>query len=227
VEAETKRMLAAMTRDQKDWWKAEREKVKEAVSTRAYSMPVFKAMSMLRRGKNPDGTPTRMSPFKISKDSLLAAVQGDKTFLKALTRTYSVKGGVDVDVVAELYGFSDGSEMVRQLATAPDMNAWIAAQTDAEMKRLYPDPLVDGTLADNAIRAVHNNKRAEILAAEMRRLRSLMRRDQKIVSATKKEISRSERQARDANRGNLPVRAEVKEIKAAAELSISKIRLVR
>ena len=227
IERETKRLMAAANRERMTWWKEERAKVREKVEAEAHGRKVYQAISLLSHGTQPDGSKLEQgSPFKINKQSLVDKF--GKDFLKRLPKpwVYSVKGGVDVDVAGRQLGYKDGTELVEAMVKAPAMKDWIDYNTDQIMQAQFPDPLLDGSIADEAIKAVHNERRGNILAAEMRQLRKLMRRDQKIVSATKKEAKRTQREAREANKGTLPKRAEMALIKVTAKAKVGAMRLM-
>jgi hypothetical protein len=227
IERETKRLMAAANRDKMTWWKEERAKVRAEVEKEAHGRKVYQAISLLGSGTKPDGSPLDQgSPFKISKDSLVEKF--GKDFLRRLPKpwVYTVKGGVDVDVAARGLGYKDGEALVEAMVKAPAMKDWIDYNTDQIMQAQFPDPLLDGSIADEAIKAVHNERRGNILAAEMRRFRQLRKRDQKIVSATKKEAKRTDREAREANKGTLPKRAEMALIKVAAKAKIGAMRIM-
>jgi DNA repair protein RadC len=227
IERETKRLMAAANRDRMTWWKEERAKVRAEVEAEAHKRKVYQAISLLGKGTQPDGSPLEQgSPFKINKQSLVDKF--GKDFLRRLPKpwVYTVKGGVDVDVAARQLGYRNGTELIEAMVKAPAMKDWIDYNTDQIMQAQYPDPMLDGSIADEAIKAVHNERRGNILAAEMRQLRKLMRRDQKIVSATKKEAKRADIDAREANRASLPKRAEMALIKVAAKAKIGAMRLM-
>ena len=227
IERETKRLMAAANRDKMTWWKEERAKVRAEVEKEAHTRKVYQAISLLGSGTKPDGSPLDQgSAFKISKDSLVEKF--GKDFLRRLPKpwVYSVKGGVDVDVAARGLHYKDGEALVEAMVKAPAMKDWIDYNTDQIMQAQFPDPLLDGSIADEAIKAVHNERRGNILAAEMRRFRQLRKRDQKIVSATKKEAKRTDREAREANKGTLPKRAEMALIKVAAKAKIGAMRIM-
>lgn len=232
VQAETVRLLSEMKRDQKAWYQQEQKKVEAKVRTEVYDMKVYRAISMLTRGKQPDGSPTRMAPFKIDRQSLLDLFQGDRSMLRAVPHTgqygiYRKQGGVDVDVAAQTLGYIDGRALIEAILKAAPMEDVIRAETIRRMQATYPDPFKDGTLADAAVNRVHNERRAQILAAEMRKLRELQRRDLPIVQATKKALAREEREERDIAKGwIIPKRAEVAMIKEAAKRSIGQ-KLIR
>jgi len=232
VEKETTRLLREMNRDEREWWNREKAKVEEEVRAEANEMKEYRAIYMLTRGTQPNGEPTRMAPFKLDKASLVDRY--GKEFIKRLPHrgkygVYRVEGGIDADVAAQALGYVDGDALVQAIIRTTPMEDFIAGETEMRMRQRYPDPFKDGTLAENAVTAVHNNRRAEILAAEMRQLRSLMKRDRPVVRATERAQARETREAREANRGILPKRAELAVIKQGAAQSIGrrKIRDVR
>ena len=225
VDDEARKVLATMNREAKRWWKDERNKVLEEVTAEVHGMRVYRALAMFRRGENPDGSTPERAPFKLSKEDLIR--RKGKEFIKRLPRPfiYSAKGGVDLDVAAGVFGYATGDEMLQEILRAGNMDALIRAETDARMQQRFPDPLVDGSLHSDAIVFVHNEKRAQILAAELRALRRQMRADRKIVSATKRTMSREERQAREANAGQLPRRGELAIVKQVAARTIAAMRI--
>jgi hypothetical protein len=227
VEKETRRMLAAMTRDEKAWWQEERAKLRAEIEDEAHEMRVYVALAMLQKGKQPDGSPTRGLAFKIDKKSLMRLLADDQETLNALPRPfiYARKGGTDVDLAANRLGYKDGMTMIREIINAPPMEQYIEAQTEVRMLDFYPDPLTDGTLADNAVRAVHSEKRLNILNAELRQLRKLMREDQPAIRAKEQGDKREDREARAANKAQLPKRAEMAMLKAGARAKVNETQV--
>lgn len=224
VDQELRKVLAAMNRAAKQWYKDERKKVEADVRAKIYGMRVYQALAMLQRGEHLDGTiPPRR--FKLDRDDLIQRY--GKEFIKKLPKpwVYARKGGIDLDVAAGIFGYTSGDELIQDMMRAPNMEALIAAETDSNMEAAFPDPIVDGTLARDAIVAVHNDRRAQILGAELRALRRQMREDQKIVSATKREAARFDRQKRAANAGMLPNRGELAIIKKLAKDEIDAMRI--
>lgn len=226
VDAESKKMLAILQREQQTWWEDELEKVRNEVEAEAHAEPVYQALAMLQRGTNPDGSPTEMGPFKISRQSLLDAGY-TPAFLKTLPRPwiYTAEGGVDVDVAAGIWGYTDGAALLEAVMKAPKMEHFIEAESRKRMGDMHPDPMVDGSLESDSVSAVYTTRRSEVLAAEMRALRKLVKADQPIVSATRSAERRAERQAREANRAQMPKRAELREIKAAANAAVAGLKV--
>jgi len=229
VEKETQRLMAAQGRDQRKWWRDELAKFTEMVEQEAWGQQVYQAFALLAHGKQPNGEALEQgSPFKIDKASLLALLQDSKDTLKRLPKpwVYTVKGGVDVDVAAKKLGYRDGMALVKALMEMPPMKDWITVESKERLEIMFPDPLLDGSVSESAVRAVHNEARANVLAAEMRELRKLMKRDRTIVRATKQDIKEQATLERLANKGLLPKRDELKLIKQFAAATMGALRIM-
>jgi GNAT superfamily N-acetyltransferase len=88
--------------------------------------------------------------------------------LAALKMT--AKDGLHPDIVAELFGFSSGDELVRTIAAAPVPKDAIEAQTDRLMVERYADLSSPEAIERAADAAVHNEARARLVATELRAL---------------------------------------------------------
>jgi hypothetical protein len=228
VDKLTRKALKSETWAKQQWWNDERKKVAEEVRKEAEEMPVYRALAMLQRGKLPDGSDPPHSPIKLDKEDLISRY--GKDFMKTLPgrgkySVYAVKGGTDADVVASLYGFADADALIKALMDAPKMEQWIKDEADRRMKELHPDPLNDPEIAEKVTRQVHTTKRGQILAKELRALRKKMAEDKAIVKATKDEAKRTDKEAMEANKAQLPKRESLAQIKAAAAEVIAKKRI--
>lgn len=210
----TSQQIAELHRAQKAWWKDERAKVREQVAAEVGEQPVYQAMQFLQKSKaTGDDVPT----FKLSKQDLVDLY--GKEFLKRLPRpyVYTTKGGVHPDVVADLFGFTSGNELVQALANARPIKSLIEAETDKRMEAEYGNMLLDGTLPERAMKAVHNDKRLDVMLAEQRALDKLAgkqrRPSQKQVIKAAAERIIGGQKIRDIN----PNRYRVAEAKAARE----------
>jgi hypothetical protein len=227
VGKEHRRMMAAMERDQTKWWKAERKKIRAEVEEEMHEERVYKALYFLQRGTRPDGSPTRGQATKINKESLLRLLNYDQQSLNKLPRPfiYTVEGGTDVEVLARTLEYANGLEMIEEISNAKRMKDVINAETEVRMRRIYGDPLTDGTLPDNALRRVHTEGRLKILTKELRKLRQLAAEDRPAVRAAQQAERQRDRQAREANKGQIPGRAEMAMLKAAAREVINGMRI--
>ena len=228
VDIESAKMIRAMKWSEQQWWNDERDKIAVDVRKKAEAMPVYRALAMLQNGKRPDGSDTGMSPFKLNRDDLIKRY--GKDFIKRLPGrganvVYRIEGGVDADVAAMVFGFESGDAMIKAMVASRPMEAWIRAEANRIMRENHPDPKNSPELFNDATKAVHNQKRGRILAAELNALRRKQREDAKIVRATKSQIKREDKQAREANKGQIPTRENLALVKAAARHVIGKKRI--
>jgi len=170
-------LMREYQREQEKWWKERRAEVRAEVETEAKGNPVYEAINLLTTGKLFDGTEHPAGPVKLDRDELTRRY--GKPFLKRLPRgfhhLYSVEGGTSVDLVAEMFGFESGDDMLKQIIEAPKMRDWIEAETDVRMRQEYGDKMTDGTITEDALAAVHSDERAKILRAELAAIRKKQR----------------------------------------------------
>ncbi|WP_085680386.1 hypothetical protein [Marinobacter salarius] len=179
------RQMKDLRKTEQDWYKKERASVHEEVMAEVGRNRVYRALAHLQSGKMPDGSdlPAGLQPVKLSKE-LLAAEYGTD-FLKRLPGPgnklysgpyiYSREAGVSPDILADIYGFSSGDEMIQAFANARPMKALAEAEADARMRERYPDINLSGEAAEAAIAAVHNDKAADRMLMEMKKLHSKSR----------------------------------------------------
>ena len=208
-----KKLVNAAMREQQRWYREERKRVREQVAERVQGMRGYRALSILTRGQEPDGSDAEID-FKLDRDDLVRRRGAD--FLKQLPRPYVYRkeGGTDADIVAIALGYGSANEMLDDLVrlkSAP-MRETIEIETDREMARRYPDPLLDGSVAQMALEAVYNDKQSEVLAAELRALKRKAREVRPFIAARERE----ERDARTEAREQRPGRDELQLIRASA-----------
>jgi hypothetical protein len=185
----TREAMAELTREQTKWWKEAREGVHAEVEQEANNQPVYQALAFLQQGKQADGSPLPegMQAVKLSKAALVERYGTE--FMKRLPKpyVYSKEGGADPDAVAELFSFSSGGELVQALAGARNKRELIEAETDARIRERFGDMLTDGTMAERAMGAVHNDQQADVMRAELRALRRKQREVKPFIAAAVKD----------------------------------------
>jgi len=155
-----------VTKEYQDRKAAIRAEVTEEIDAR----PEFKAMRQMRE------TPIDAQWLKdgYGEDALAL-------FPKSVPPLYK-DGGANADDIAELTGFKSGDEMVRllfgvearrlQLREGGDKRSvrevLIAQETETRLTEQYGDPFTDGSIEEEALAAVHNERQGEVLAAELR-----------------------------------------------------------
>lgn len=178
------KLMREFQREKEAWWKDETAKVAEEVTGEVNAEPIYQAFKALTDGKLEDGT-----PIKINKDALEA--QFGEGIGKELPRSkgwlYTREGGMDAEAAAEILGFNSGDELIQALKTMEPRKERIARLTDERMKATHGDMMTDGTLAETAIEAIHNQAREEMKMAELRELRRMQRTIDPALKAAAKE----------------------------------------
>lgn len=218
-------LARAWKREEQAWWKERKATVEEEVEREVNRMPVYRAMSMMQRQTEPDGSalPEHVRPVKLSRAALVDMYGAE--FLKRLPRpyVYSKEGGAHPDLVAGMYGFDSGDALVKALIEAQPRAALIKAETDARMREQFPDPLTDGSLAERAMHAAHNDRQADVMMRELKALNRTAGIEQptalQIVKAAAKRIIGQQR-VRDIRPETYRL-AEAKAGKLALEAALS------
>lgn len=209
----TDRLMRQLSREQKAWWKEERAKVLDEVTAEVNQQPTYIALALLQKGTNPDGSDLpEGAAQKLNKQALLDKYGAD--FVKRLPRGITSKEGIGADVAGQMLGFDSGDALVKALANARPKSQLIEMEADARMRAKHGDIFTDGSMAEEAMQAVHTEGRDKVLAAELRALSKKRREVKPFVNAALKNAKDEQSQAREANEATLPERDELKVIKA-------------
>jgi hypothetical protein len=167
------KLMRQFAREKQAWWNAELEKVRAEVDDELNQQPQYQAFDALTKGELPDGT-----PFKLDKQSLID--QFGKEYVKRLPRgygdgrgaVYSTDGdGLHHDAAADLLGYGSGSELIEALVNLRPRKALVEEEAKKRMIERHGDLMTDGTIADEAVAAMHNDERASILRTELLAIR--------------------------------------------------------
>lgn len=151
-------------------YKSLAETVRAEVATEIDARPEFKAINLLKASPM-DAEWVRR---EYGEDALSMIPKSRPLLYK--------DGGADPDAIAELAGFASGDDMVRSLMGVEERRlelrkggdqrsvrqVLIDQETDARMLDRYGDPFLDGSIEEEALAAVHNEKQGDVLAAELR-----------------------------------------------------------
>ncbi|QND53457.1 hypothetical protein HB779_17350 [Phyllobacterium sp. 628] len=163
--------MAPIKRERDKAFREEKAIVRDEVETEINTYRYYRAMEWMgNRRWLGEGQPEAMPDFRLSKDILIERY--GEGVLKPLPRgkqtMYAVDGGLDPDEAAGWFGFNSGDEMVKAMERAPKRNEAIDAETDRVMRERHGDVLNDGTAEAQALDAVHNDKRGQWIAAELK-----------------------------------------------------------
>lgn len=135
-------------------------------------------------------------------------------------RRMTAGNGLHPDIVAEMFGFTSGDELVRKLAQAETPSAEIEALTDVRMLEQFGDLSSPEAIEKAADKAIHNDARARFVATEANALAKATG-QRKVLASAAKEFARAmiaRLKVRDIKPGQY-ANAEVRAAKAAEKAS--------
>jgi hypothetical protein len=183
--------------------------------------PIQQAKHLLRTGKMLDGTetPDDLKGIKLSSSSLMAAYP-HKKILQRLMGLHR-KDGMSIDLVAGVFGFETGDELIQAILKSPPRAELVRKRTHDRMLERYGDMMNDGTMEAEALRSMHTDSVGNFLLAELRALAKTAR----VGTPTPLRVLKEAAQARVANlqiKDLTPGRyrqAEARESRKAIELA--------
>lgn len=153
-----------------------RRDTEREVRAEVMTQPVYRAWAFLT-GKQDQIDPGTVAPEAITgtesgklRTSLVKDIDPEVWSRLSERRMTSEDRGMHPDIVAEVFGFTSGDELVRKLAAAPPPAQLIAEQTDQLMMERYGDITSAAALSQAADEAVHNELRARVIATELKAL---------------------------------------------------------
>lgn len=174
-------------------WREKLDAIRQEVAEEVDLQPEYIAFKALRNGQMPDGTE---GTLKLSSAEL--ADRYGAPVVRKLAFTHS-KTGQPLDIAASLLGYESGDALVQALMDAPPRSRAIEEEALRRMEERN-GPRQTGEVAELAMNAVHNDRRAEVLGKELRRLGQVGNRRNITTQQILKEAARrvmTERKVRD------------------------------
>lgn len=216
--------MEPIKREREKWFKEERAKVREEVERTVNAYRQYRALEWMgNRRWLGEGQPESLPDMRLSKD-ILVERYGEgvlKTLPRGKQTIYTVDGGIDPDDAAGWFGFDSGDEMIRALEQAPKRAEAIEAETDRIMFEHHGDPLKDGSVEEEAMAAVHTDKRGQWIAAELKAVIEVAGTGTGMTAKEARATARetlSRMRVRDAMNANRFLAAERKAAEEAARL---------
>lgn len=216
--------MAPIRREREKWYREERAAVRETVEREVNAYRQYRAIEWMgNRRWLGEGQPEAMPDMRLSKDVLVERYGAGilKTLPRGKYPVYAVEGGVDPDEAAGWFGFDSGDQMIRAMETATPRNEAIDAETEKRMRDLHGDVLRDGSVEEIALDVVHNDKRGEWLAAELKAVVEVAGTDNGMTAKEARVVARqtiNRMRVRDAMAANRFLAAERKAGQEAARL---------
>ncbi|WP_375650688.1 hypothetical protein [Bartonella sp. OT172YNZD] len=154
-----------------------RKMIEAEVTQEMMKRPVYRAINFLRYGKelNEKGKLVEVAfPAKLSIDSVEALYPNKetRTFVKkALGYGHYgmlAREGISAEVIAEMFGYKTAKEMITDIQKAPSFKEAVHLETDRQMIEKHSDFFDEKAHADAINNALHNDLRAQLIAAELR-----------------------------------------------------------
>lgn len=139
-------------------------------------------------------------------------------------RKMTAKDGFHPDIVADMFGFSSGDELVRRLASVESPKEEIDAITDQRMLEQFGDLSSEDAIKKAADKAIHNDARARVIATELSALEKATGKKKTLASAAKEYAAAmiARLRVRDIKPGQY-ASAEVRAAKAAEKAGTADI----
>ena len=128
--------------------------------------PVYQAIDLLKAKEPIEG----VEPIKLLKESVVETFGAE--FIKQLPKGIFSKEGMHFDLAASMLGFSSGQDMLNKIAAAPSKSVAIESLVSARIEQDFPQLLGSAEIGQEAMQAIHNDKRAQLLRMELEHLAS-------------------------------------------------------
>lgn len=174
--------MEAIRRQRTKEWKADERRVRDDVRSEIMQDPGQRALHLLRTGKMFGAeTPEVLLGVKLSKESIVEAY-GDDSALRMLPPGIfrdreAGPGVIAADDLASVMGFDTGKAMLDRLMALEsqrqamvekgDKRSVVKASVDEETARRMGPPIDQQAIADEAMAAVHGDKQAALMGAEL------------------------------------------------------------
>jgi len=153
-----------------------RKGVREEVAGEVQEEPVYAAQRFLKTGelKGEDGEEIQaLMGHKLDSERVKAlfpeSAPGEKPDLGKL-RGMTMKDGLDPDIVAPMFGYDNGEQLVRSIADANALKDEIDARTDQRMLERHGEMASPEQREAAVEKALHNEARQRFVAVELRHL---------------------------------------------------------
>lgn len=179
------KVMKELRREKLQAWRDEKKALEPKVRAEILEIPVYRAAYWLWSGALPDGTRIEgMAATKLDKQALLdmGVIVTDLPF------RYQ-ENGLHPDVVAELFGFSSGESLVRELIGLPTLRKAIDDEVSRRIREEHGGIIVEGTSIEEAAMEVQNTQQIDVFNMELRILKRLGAKREATHTAIMKDIA--------------------------------------
>lgn len=159
-------ILRAEIRKGQEWYREQKRAVEREVRDELEASQPYQARKWLF-GNAP--YPGLGKPLRLDSAAVTELFGSKSKEARFLGRARVREGGVHPEIAASMLGYINPSEMLNDMRAVPGLAEAIKIETERRMAERYPDPRVDGTLAEKAM-AVVGEREAEVQAIQLRAL---------------------------------------------------------
>ena len=159
-------ILRAEIRKDQEWYREQKRAVEREVRDELEASQPYQARKWLF-GNAP--YPGLGKPLRLDSAAVTELFGSKSKEARFLGRARVREGGVHPEIAASMLGYINPSEMLNDMRAVPGLAEAIKIETERRMAERYPDPRVDGTLAEKAM-AVVGEREAEVQAIQLRAL---------------------------------------------------------
>lgn len=158
-----KELNKKQSKEYKDKFNAKKNEVLKSL----YEKPIYQAMEAVRTGKNIMGEEL---DFPLKMDRKLVEMRMGKEIANLLPRWAYSTEGIDYAVVSEMFGFENPEQFITEFAQTPKLEMAAKLEAEKQMKVEYPELYNEPELKEEAMKAVHNEKRSLVLKYQLEHL---------------------------------------------------------
>lgn len=148
------KLISELTNRAGERWREEKAPLIEQEKERLRKEPVYQVL-------------TNLASEPMDYDAVVE-LNGGKVPGKMIGK--AKKGGIHPDMYAEAHGFASAGQMIKAINEAPTLNKAAEEAAEAIMVDKHGDILNDGSIAQEAREAMHNNEHAKLLLMELKAL---------------------------------------------------------
>jgi hypothetical protein len=166
-------------------WIEDNERVTSEVAAEIDSLRAIAATRFLRTGKSPAGDD--LKPVKLDRQALIDMYHAETFKVDEILKLvpngiYANENGVHPDLVAPLFDYASGRDMIDDMISMQQQANELAAtgekrtlrqkmiddEVESRMQQNYGTQLDEDAIREEATRAIHNGPQADVLAQELR-----------------------------------------------------------
>lgn len=179
------KVMKELRREKLQSWRDEKKALEPKVRAEILETPIYKVAYWLYSGKLPDGTEIEgMSATKLDKQALIDM----GVTVTDLPFRYQ-ENGLHPDVVAELFGFSSGESLLKELVGLPTLKKAIDDEVSRRIREAHGGIIVQGTTMEEAAMEVQNTRQIDVFNMELRILKRMGAKREKTHTAILKDIA--------------------------------------